>query len=250
MKLVIGSGRRCSRSCCDRPGSRTPGCFSAGCRRRGRRRSPLLGAAALERVIEAHPVADLVGAGVAEVVRRRGAAGHRRVQDDHAVDLGLRRVARRERRPAEQAAAHVVRVDVEVVRAALTQRVLHLRLAGATGAGVPGGVGGAVGHPSEGERPAGRRVGRVEHVDLRGDLRVGDVAVRQRRAVVDDVPVDRDGAAGDVRDDVVLVRGEVGSISARSATSRSAVAHRRLSDSAHPARCSPSSTGPLSSMVS
>ena len=42
------------------------------------------------------------------------------------------------------------------------------------------------------ERPARARVRGVEHVDLVGDLRVRDVAVRDARALVDDVEVDVD----------------------------------------------------------
>jgi hypothetical protein len=53
-------------------------------------------------------------------------------------------------------------------------------------------------------------VGRVQHVHLRGDLRVGDVAVRERGAVVDDVPVDVDRPAGDVAADLILALGQEG----------------------------------------
>src|SRR5207253_6493877 len=74
---------------------------------------------ALERVVQADPVADLVRRGVAEVVGRSRTAGEGRREDDDAVHQRLARVVGGERGPAEQPAAHVVDAHVQVFGGAL-----------------------------------------------------------------------------------------------------------------------------------
>src|SRR5262249_32181997 len=88
----------------------------------------LAAAAALEGVVEAEPVADLVGRGVAQVVGGGAAAGERGEQHDHAVVGRVVRVVGREGRPAEQPAAQVGGVQVERLGAADAERRLHGRL--------------------------------------------------------------------------------------------------------------------------
>src|SRR5690606_29758016 len=161
-----------------------------------RHRVAAAAAAALERVIEAGPVAHLVGGGVALVVRRGPAARQRAVEDDHAVAARVGRVPVGEGRPAEQAAARVGDVEVEVLGAALAQGRLHLRLGRGVGAGgVPAIVGGDVGgRQREREAGAGERV--VQHLDLAVDLTARDRALAARGG--DDVDVDGDRRAGEV----------------------------------------------------
>src|SRR5690606_22849317 len=79
-------------------------------------------AAALEGVVEAEVVADLVGGGVALVVGERAPTRHRGVEDDDAVHVVVLGVHPRERGPAEEAAGGVARVDVEVGGRAVAQR--------------------------------------------------------------------------------------------------------------------------------
>ena len=142
-------------------------------------------------------MADLVGAGVAEVVGGRGAARERGVEKDDAVLEGGGLVARREGRPAEEAAARVGDVDVQVVGGAPAQGVLRGRLGGGAGRHrVPGGVRRPVGG-DEAEGDAGAGVGRVQDRDLAGDHLVADVAGGPVR---DDVDVGGDdGPYGEER---------------------------------------------------
>ena len=98
-------------------------------------------AAVVEGVLEHQPVADLVGQGVALGVLAGGAAGHRLVEHDHAVDVvAAVVVALGEVGPAEQAAADVRDVDVEGRGVALVERLLHVALVLARHDGVPGRV--------------------------------------------------------------------------------------------------------------
>ena len=70
---------------------------------------------------------DLMGAGVAEVIGSRRAAGQRFVEHDHAVHLRVVGVLVRERRPAQQG-AEIEDVEVERPGPAFAEGGLHLGL--------------------------------------------------------------------------------------------------------------------------
>lgn len=118
------------------------------------------GAAALEGVVQAEPVAALVDDGEALVVVGQGAAGHGAREDGAAVQDEVA-VARGDV-GGEVAVAQVVHagdeVEVEVGVGSLAQGRLHGDLARVRG---PGGVDGPVGS-SRGEGDAVRGVGRVQ----------------------------------------------------------------------------------------
>ena len=95
----------------------------------------LLAATALERVVQAQPVAGLVGERVAFVVDGKStdvciAPRQRLVVDDHAVhcELAALRVLHGEGRPAEKTEAQVRGVDVQVPVPAFVERGLHVLL--------------------------------------------------------------------------------------------------------------------------
>src|SRR5215213_199647 len=147
-------------------------------------------AAVLEGVVQPHPVPDLVGAGVAEVVVGGRPTGQGLVEDDDPVHIGVGGVGRREGGPTPQTGSRLGGVDVQGPGPALAQRRLHLALLwAALPHVVPGGVdrGLRAGQP-EGE--SGEPVRPVQHLDLLGYLVVGHLPAGP---VADDVHVHRHG---------------------------------------------------------
>lgn len=122
-------------------------------------------AAALEGVVETHPVTDLVGDGVAKVVVGGAAAGHRGVEDAAAIlveGVGAGRNGGGEVAVAEVAAQVLEEVDVERLIGALAERLLHGNLSAIRG---PAGVDGEVGALEREGKPV-RGVGALEDAEL------------------------------------------------------------------------------------
>src|SRR5687767_7699232 len=106
--------------------------------------------------------------GVAEIIWNRRSARKAGVEKHNTVHFWLAAIAGRERCPTEQAAAHIVRVDVQVVGSPLAQGVLQIPFSlAAVSCGVPRRVGGTSGG-NEIETPAPLCVGCVENVYLTG----------------------------------------------------------------------------------
>lgn len=135
------------------------------------------GAAALEGVVEAEPVTDLVGGGVALVVVGQRAAGDGRVEHGAAVlvEVGGARGDRGGEVAVAQVAAHVLEeVDVQGRVGALAERLLHGELVAVAVLG-PVGVDGLVG-ALEDELVLVRGIGRVESVELSSEESILGVA--------------------------------------------------------------------------
>jgi len=124
-------------------------------------------AAALEGMVETHPVANLVGGGVAEVVVGERATGDGAVEDGATVAVersrargdGLREVA------VAEVTTHLVQVvDIQGTVGALAEGPLHGHLV-ALGVISPVGIDGT-GDTLEVELEAVRSIGGVENVEL------------------------------------------------------------------------------------
>lgn len=134
------------------------------------------GAAALEGVVETHPVADLVGDGLALVEGSRGATGNGAEQDGAAIsdEVGRARRGSGGEVAVSQVAAGVVHeVEVEVLVATLAESTLHGHLVRVPG---PAGVDGAV-NTLEGEGVASSSVVVVEDSQLSIELGILCIAI-------------------------------------------------------------------------
>jgi len=146
-----------------------------------------LAAATLEGVVQTHPMANLVGAGVAFVVVGSRSTRERCVKDHNTIHAGGRLVVLGEGSPAQKTPTDVGGVKVKGIGSSLAEGRLHRLLNGSTGLNrEPIVVGGGV-RAGQLEGPALGTVGVVQDGDLRCNLRA--VQCTNTLGVGDDVDV-------------------------------------------------------------